>query len=217
MHVVKNMRRKEKIMLNYIFNFPLDNESMLKKEAQLQERNEVDIQKESVDEYNSENDFLGISDIEENSDQDLLLLSESINFDLVDGMEHLDVSKMQENHNSTSLSAPKDSMKQSTLIETSTPNAPGNEAQKNENISHDTLQVSKDKNSAEQPLISPRSPDSLLNSLIGNVKSEIADKERAAKILLHTRNFRQYVLNIPYTSAFQLFYILKHFYGVRIF
>ena len=37
----------------------------------------------------------------------------------------------------------------------------------------------------------PQSPESLLNSLITNVRFDSSDKERAVKILLHTRNFRE--------------------------
>lgn len=175
-----------------------ETEAALESTLDLDEKDETNTDKLNL----NENDPFYLSDVSEvNADdnQTLLLSAESIDLSLQNETEldNLNFSEVQENVDIinviNNLPIMKENEEAKGSLNKSTLNTSCNETSEIEKISQDTSQTeTKCTNSMDMPLTIPESPDSLLNNLTGIIKSNISDKERAAKILLHTRNFREY-------------------------
>lgn len=146
---------------------------------------------------NFTNDLPDLFEESEDSVESVLQLTETTDFcgqdELISEMLHLNISDEISNYNISDLSPTFEKIvEKNSFPEKTISNSPLNERPKVEEHNNMSSLINNQPDvNAEMHLNVPHSPESLLNSLITNVKFDTSDKERAVKVLLHTRNFRE--------------------------
>lgn len=143
------------------------------------------------------NDLPALFEESEESVESVLQLTETTHFcdqdELISEMAHLNISVEINNYDMSDLSSNCEKvMAKDSFVEKPISNLPLNERSRVEEHNNMSLLINNQSDvDAEMHLNIPHSPESLLNTLTTNIKFDVSDKERAVKVLLHTRNFRE--------------------------